>query len=99
MSSKSVIVIGGGLAGLSSAAALAEGGVRRRLVEKPLHMGQSFASYALLGWADKRAIAAALLAIARSGGQPADLSSGVAGENVTMLAWLKKHRQTERAIR
>jgi squalene-associated FAD-dependent desaturase len=170
MSSKSVIVIGGGLAGLSSAVALAEAGLRVRLLEKrphlggraasyvlpggehvdncqhvtlgcctnledfyrrvgaanqirffdrllfaapdgrrgaiasvalppPLHMGPSFALFPLLGLADKRGIAQALLAIARSGGRPADLSSEVAGENVTMLAWLQKHRQTASAIR
>ncbi len=170
MSSKSVIVIGGGLAGLSSAVALAEAGFRVRLLEKrphlggraasyvlpggehvdncqhvtlgcctnledfyrrvgaadqirfferllfaapdgqrgeissmalppPLHMGFSFARFPLLGWKDKRAIAEALLAITRSGGRPSDLATGVAGENVTMLAWLQQHRQTERAIR
>ncbi len=65
----------------------------------PLHMGPSFAFFPLLGWADKRAIAQALLAIARCGGRPADLSTSVAGDNLTMLAWLRKHRQTERAIR
>ena len=163
-------MIGGGLAGLSSAVALAEAGFRVRLLEKrphlggraasyvlpggehidncqhvtlgcctnledfycrvgaadqirffdrllfaapdgrrgsiasvalppPLHMALSFVFFPLLGWADKRAIAQALLAIARSGGRPADLSSGVAGENITMLAWLQKHRQTARAIR
>ncbi len=165
-----MIVIGGGLAGLSSAVALAEAGFRVRLLEKrphlggraasyvlpggehvdncqhvtlgcctnledfygrvgaadqirffdrllfaapdgkrgaiasvalppPLHMAPSFAFFPLLGWADKRAIAQALLAIARSGGHPTDLSSDVAVENVTMLAWLQKHRQTARAIR
>jgi squalene-associated FAD-dependent desaturase len=170
MSSKSVIVIGGGLAGLSSAVALAEAGFRVRLLEKrphlggraasyvlpggehvdncqhvtlgcctnledfyrrvgaanqiqffdrlmfatpdgrrgvirsaalppPLHMAFSFAFYPLLGLADKFAIAQALLAIALSGGRPGDLASNVAGENITMLAWLKKHRQTDRAIR
>src|ERR1700684_3941844 len=171
MSSKSVIVIGGGLAGLSSAVALAEAGFRVRLLEKrphlggraasyvlpggehvdncqhvtlgcctnledfyrrvgaadqirffdrllfaapdgrrraiasvalpaTLHMAPSFALFPLLGWADKRCIAQALLAIARSGGRPADLSAGDGlGENVTMLAWLQKHRQTARAIR
>jgi squalene-associated FAD-dependent desaturase len=170
MSSKSVIVIGGGLAGLSSAVALAEAGFRVRLLEKrphlggraasyvlpggehvdncqhvtlgcctnlehfyrrvgaanqirffdrllfaapdgrrgaiasvalppPLHMAPSFAFFPLLGWTDKRSIAQALLAIARSGGRPPDLSSDVAGENITMLAWLQKHRQTARAIR
>jgi zeta-carotene desaturase len=170
MSLKTVIVIGGGLAGLSSAVALAEAGFRVRLLEKrpylggratsyllpsgehvdncqhvtlgcctnledfyrrvgaadqiqffdqllfaapdgqrgaiasaalppPLHMAASFLSFPLLGWADKIAIARALLTIACSGGRPADLPSGTAGENVTMLAWLEKHRQTKRAIR
>src|SRR5271169_5085208 len=170
MSLKNVTVIGGGLAGLSSAVALAEAGLRVRLLEKrphlggraasyvlpggehvdncqhvtlgcctnlddfyrrvgaanqiqyfdrllfatpdgrrgaiasvalppPLHMAPAFAFYPLPGLADKRCIALALLAIARSGGRPADLMSGVAGENITMLAWLRKHRQTQRAIR
>jgi len=161
-------VIGGGLAGLSSAVALAEAGHRVRLLEKrphlggraasyvlpggehvdncqhvtlgcctnladfyrrvgaaekirffdrllfaapdgrrgamesfplppPLHMAPSFARFPLLGWADKFAIARVLLTIALSGGQPADLSSDAGG--ATMLAWLQKHRQTERAIR
>src|SRR6204780_2672565 len=146
MSSKSVIVIGGGLAGLSSAVALAEAGFRVRLLEKrphlggraasyvlpsgehidncqhvtlgcctnledfyrrvgaadqirffdrllfaapdgqrgaiasgalppPLHMASSFLSFPLLGWADKSAIARALLTISFSGGHPADLPS------------------------
>src|SRR6202049_1429182 len=157
MSLKNVIVIGGGLAGLSSAVALAEAGYRVRLLEKrphlggraasyvlpggehvdncqhvtlgcctnlddfyrrvgvadkirffgrlqfaapdgrrgvmaasplpaPLHMALSFALFPLLGWADKRAIARALLKIARSGGHPADLTDGGAG--ITMLVWL-----------
>jgi zeta-carotene desaturase len=170
MSLKNVIVIGGGLAGLSSAVALAEAGFRVRLLEKrphlggraasyvlpggehidncqhvtlgcctnledfyrrvgaanqirfydrllfaapdgrrgaiasvalppPLHMFPSFAFFPLLSWADKRAIAQALFAIALSGGRPPDLSTNGAGENVTMLAWLQKHRQTARGIR
>jgi zeta-carotene desaturase len=170
MSLKNVIVIGGGLAGLSSAVALAEAGFRVRLLEKrphlggraasyvlpggehidncqhvtlgcctnledfyrrvgaanqirffdrllfaapdgrrgaiasvalppPLHMAPSFAFFPLVDWADKRAIAQALLAIVRSGGRPADLSATGVGENLTMLAWLKKHRQTARGIR
>ena len=65
----------------------------------PLHMAPSFVFFPLLGLSDKRAIAEALLAIARSGGRPTDLSTDVAGENITMLAWLRKHRQTDRAIR
>src|SRR6202521_5860363 len=49
MSSKSVIVIGGGLAGLSSAVALAEAGHRVRLLEKRPHLGGRAASYVLPG--------------------------------------------------
>src|SRR6202162_4404275 len=49
MSSKSVIVIGGGLAGLSSAPALADAGFRVRLLEKRPHLGGRAASYALPG--------------------------------------------------
>src|SRR6202158_2346076 len=47
MSSKSVIVIGGGLAGLSSAGAPAESGFRVRLLEKRPHLGGRAASYVL----------------------------------------------------
>jgi len=167
MSSKSVIVIGGGLAGLSAAVALAEAGCRVRLFEKrpflggratsyvlpdgehvdncqhvtlgcctnlddfyrrvgvagkirfydrlvfadsagrtgaiqssflppPLHMAPSFATFPLLDWRDKHAIAHAMFAIVRSGGRPKDASNGADG--VTMLDWLRRHGQTERAI-
>src|SRR5229473_4240526 len=49
MSLKSVIVIGGGLAGLSSAVALAEAGFHVRLLEKRPHLGGRAASYVLPG--------------------------------------------------
>src|SRR5579871_6568666 len=47
MSSQSVLVIGGGLAGLSSAVALAEAGIRVRLLEKRPHLGGRATSYTL----------------------------------------------------
>jgi squalene-associated FAD-dependent desaturase len=47
MPSQSVLVIGGGLAGLSSAVALAEAGFRVRLLEKRPHLGGRATSYAL----------------------------------------------------
>src|SRR5271168_112311 len=47
MSSPSVLVIGGGLAGLSSAVALAEAGLRVRLLEKRPHLGGRATSYTL----------------------------------------------------
>src|SRR2546422_10796498 len=49
MPSRSVIVIGGGLAGLSSAVALAEAGFRVRLFEKRPHLGGRASSYMLPG--------------------------------------------------
>jgi squalene-associated FAD-dependent desaturase len=170
MSSKSVIVIGGGLAGLSAAVALAEAGYRITLLEKrpflggratsyvlpsgdhvdncqhvtlgcctnlddfykragaagkirfydrlifsspdgqrgemhsswlpaPLHVSPSFATFPLLSWADKRAIGSLLLSIMRSGGRPTDLANTPNGARPSMLDWLRKHKQTEQAIR
>lgn len=157
------MVIGGGLAGLSSAVALADAGLRVRLLEKrphlggratsytlpdgsevdncqhvtlgcctnladfyrrageeskirffdtlffvdrngrrstisasalppPLHMSLSFLRFSALTLADKRAIARALMAIARSGGSP----SGITG--ISMLDWLQRMKQTTGAI-
>src|SRR5271154_4229061 len=47
MPSQSVLVIGGGLAGLSCAVALAEAGLRVRLLEKRPHLGGRATSYTL----------------------------------------------------
>jgi squalene-associated FAD-dependent desaturase len=47
MPSQSVLVIGGGLAGLSSAVALAEAGLRVHLVERRPHLGGRATSYTL----------------------------------------------------
>jgi squalene-associated FAD-dependent desaturase len=47
MPSQSVLVIGGGLAGLSSAVALAEAGFRVRLLERRPHLGGRATSYSL----------------------------------------------------
>jgi len=165
-----VIVIGGGLAGLSAAVALAEAGYRITLLEKrpflggratsyvlpsgdhvdncqhvtlgcctnlddfykragaagkirfydrlifsspdgqhgemhsswlpaPLHVSPSFATFPLLNWADKRAIGSLLMSIMRSGGRPADLANVPNGVRPSMLDWLRKHKQTEQAIR
>src|ERR1700761_7497735 len=154
MSSQSVLVIGGGLAGMFSPVGQAEAGCRVRLLEKrphlggratsyrlpdgsevdncqhvtlgcctnladfyqrigsggkiryydrlffadrqgrrstmeasalppPLHMAPSFLKFSALSFADKRGIATAMLAIARAGGQPANI------EGLSMLAWLR----------
>ncbi|MGH9688191.1 MAG: hydroxysqualene dehydroxylase HpnE [Candidatus Acidiferrales bacterium] len=164
MPSQSVLVIGGGLAGLSCAVALADAGLQVRLFEKrphlggratsytlpdgsevdncqhvtlgcctnladfyrragadakirfydrlyfvdrqgrrstieasrlfppPLHMTPSFLFFSALSFADKRAIANALLTISRSGGSPADI------DGISMLDWLHRMRQTPGAI-
>jgi squalene-associated FAD-dependent desaturase len=163
MPSQSVLVIGGGLAGLSSAVALADAGLQVRLFEKrphlggratsytlpdgsqvdncqhvtlgcctnladfyrragtdskirfydrlyfvdrrgrrstieasplppPLHMAPSFLFFRALTFADKRAIARALLAIARCGGSPPDI------DGLSMLDWLHRLKQTPGAI-
>jgi squalene-associated FAD-dependent desaturase len=171
MASRSVLIIGGGLAGLSSGVALAEAGCRVQLLESrphlggratsywlpdpsgeagtsgshvdncqhvtlgcctnlddfyrrvgatqkirwykrlffvdlrgrrgviepsplppPLHLSPSFTLFPLLTWADKNAIARAMLIIARSGGRPVD------ADGISMLDWLQRHGQTEGAI-
>jgi squalene-associated FAD-dependent desaturase len=164
MPSQSVLVIGGGLAGLSSAVALADAGLQVRLFEKrphlggratsytlpdgsevdncqhvmlgcctnladfyrragaeakirfydrlyfvdkhgqrstmeasgllppPLHMAASFTRFGALSLADKRAIAKALLAIARAGGSPPEIGG------ISMLEWLQRMKQTPGAI-
>jgi squalene-associated FAD-dependent desaturase len=163
MPSQSVLVIGGGLAGLASAVALAEADLEIRLLEKrpylggratsytlpdgsevdncqhvtlgcctnltdfyrragaadkirfydrlyfvdrtgrrstlrasalppPLHMAPAFFSFGSLTFADKGAIAKALLAIARAGGKPSGIDS------LSMLDWLHRMKQTPPAI-
>ncbi len=159
-----MLVIGGGLAGLASAVALAEAGIEVRLFEKrprlggratsyslpegtevdncqhvtlgcctnlddfyrragaagkiryydklyfadrigrrstmqasswlppPLHMAMSFLTFGALSFADKRAIARAMLAIARAGGRPPGI------EPLSMLEWLHRMKQTPDAI-
>jgi zeta-carotene desaturase len=57
----------------------------------PLHMTMSFLFFGALPFADKRAIANALLAIARSGGSPPGI------EGISMLDWLQRMKQTRGA--
>jgi squalene-associated FAD-dependent desaturase len=58
----------------------------------PFHTSPSFLRFGALDFHDKRAIAKALLRIARSGGRP-EASAGT-----TMLEWLRQNGQTEPAI-
>ncbi len=57
----------------------------------PFHLAPSFALFPSLGLADKRGIARAMIEIVRTGGEPGD------APGITMLDWLRRHRQTERA--
>ena len=56
----------------------------------PLHMAPSFLAFGALGLDDRRAIARAMIAIARAGGQPPGIDS------ITMLEWLHRMKQTDR---
>ena len=58
----------------------------------PLHMAPSFLLFRALTLADKRSIANAMLAIARSGGNPPLI------EGISMLDWLHRMKQTPAAI-
>lgn len=62
------------------------------LLPPPFHTSLSFLRFSALEWQDKRAIARALLLIARSGGQP-EIRDGA-----TMLEWLQQNGQTDAAI-
>ena len=58
----------------------------------PLHMAPSFLLFRALTLADKRAIANAMLSIARAGGNPPRI------EGISMLDWLHRMEQTPDAI-
>ena len=58
----------------------------------PFHLAPSFLLFPSLTWADKTAVARAMLAIVKSQGSPPD------SRGTTMLEWLKRHGQTPGAI-
>jgi squalene-associated FAD-dependent desaturase len=66
--------------------------IRASALPAPLHMAPSFLRFGSLDFADKWAIARALLAIARSGGKPKGI------ESMSMLDWLNHVKQTLGAI-
>jgi len=71
---------------------------RRSIIEAsslppPLHMSPSFLLFSALTLVDKRAIADALLVIARTSGRPPGI------EGMSMLEWLERMRQTPGAIK
>lgn len=66
--------------------------IRSSFLPPPFHMSPSFARFSALSFADKRSIASAMLAIARSAGHPPH------AERATMLTWLHRMNQTPAAI-
>jgi squalene-associated FAD-dependent desaturase len=67
--------------------------IRASVLPPPFHTSMSFLRFGALSVGDKRAIAKALLGIARAGGRP-EIGSGM-----TMLEWLQRNGQTEKGIR
>jgi zeta-carotene desaturase len=64
----------------------------------PFHMTGSFAKFAPLSLADKISIGRAMLSILRTSGKPNGPAGLNSPEGISMLAWLKQQRQTQRAI-
>ncbi|HEV2306412.1 MAG TPA: hydroxysqualene dehydroxylase HpnE [Candidatus Acidoferrales bacterium] len=67
--------------------------IKASALPPPFHTSLSFLRFGALAYQDKKAIAEALLRIARAGGRPADANGK------TMLGWLRENRQSETAIR
>lgn len=67
--------------------------IRSSPLPAPFHTSPSFLRFSALEWQDKRAIARALLRVARSGGSPQG------ADGMSMLDWLQQNGQTEAAIR
>ncbi|HET6931277.1 MAG TPA: hydroxysqualene dehydroxylase HpnE [Candidatus Acidoferrum sp.] len=71
------------------------GEMQAGILPAPFHMTGSFASFAPLTLADKRSIGWAMLDILRGKGHTADLDEP---GGISMLEWLKRRKQTPRAI-
>lgn len=67
--------------------------IHASVLPPPFHTSLSFLGFSALAFRDKRAIAKALLGIARCSGNP-EMTEGM-----TMLEWLERNGQTEEAIR
>ena len=66
--------------------------MKSSMLPPPFHMAPSMMFFGALSAADKRAIVRALMAIARAGGSPPDITG------ITMLQWLDRMQQTPAAI-
>jgi squalene-associated FAD-dependent desaturase len=72
-----------------------EGSLHAGIFPAPLHMIGSFLTFAPLSAKDKISIGRAILAILRAQGRPPELHNGAL---VSMLDWLKRHKQTPAAL-
>lgn len=72
-----------------------QGKLHAGMLPAPLHLTGSFLSFAPLSLKDKLGIARAMLAIIRCKGEPSELNSN---GSMSMLAWLQKQGQTQKAI-
>jgi len=72
-----------------------KGTMQAGLLPAPLHMTESFLTFAPLAAEDKRSIASALLDILRGKGRTADLDEP---GGISMLEWLRRRKQTRGAI-
>jgi squalene-associated FAD-dependent desaturase len=72
-----------------------QGTMQAGLLPAPLHMLGSFLTFAPLSQADKRSVAMAMLEILRGKGHTTDLETP---GGISMLAWLRKRKQTAGAI-
>ena len=72
-----------------------KGTMQAGFLPAPLHMTESFLTFAPLTMADKRSIASALLDILRGRGHTPDLDEP---GGISMLVWLRRRKQTPGAI-
>src|SRR5712692_4148791 len=98
MPSTSVIVIGGGLAGLSSAVALAEAVFRVRLLEKRPYLGGRATTYTLPDGAHVDNCQHVTLGCYTHSDEFYRRACAAHSRGIAMLDWLRRHGQTEQAI-
>jgi zeta-carotene desaturase len=72
-----------------------QGALKAGICPAPLHLTESFLTFAPLGAKDKIGIGRAMLAIVRGKGEPAELNGK---PDLSMLEWLHGQRQTQKAI-
>lgn len=75
-----------------------QGEMEAGFLPAPFHLTGSFAKFAPLSLSDKISIGRAMLTILRTSGRPAGPAGLNSPEGISMLEWLRRQRQTQRAI-